>query len=275
MLEVQRRVAARVIQAGWAEHLFHKLQHEAAEVTTMIKVLAHKPLREEPTDSFGLSIESDTVIVEIPHLNSGGGSAVNSRRSSSAYRFVPLKGVKLSQLEALRRERDEAERLRRLQAEELLREKLMRAREELRRRTMATLLMQRVCRAYRRRLFLFAKKLSMGGGRFLISANPFVRSLTTHHMRKQVPYGAHTEITRIISQRSPHLIPELAAAMEAEKQRNTATVQIFVRFAVARVHVAAVRRYFAAVRIQRRWRLVRDRLVASSFQKLQTGHHAL
>jgi hypothetical protein len=107
-------------------------------------------------------------------------------------------------------------------------------------------------------LFLFAKKLSQGGGRFLVSANPFVRSLTVHHMRRQVPYGAHTEIMNIISKRSPHLVPELALKMEAERNANAVIIQAVLRGANAQVKRAAMRRFSAARIVQRRWRLVRN-----------------
>jgi hypothetical protein len=260
---VQQSFAARLIQVAWGRFVTKKLHEHALEIATMMRVISKKPVNEDSL-SFATfdptTATDDGMNAEVsPQLlsRSVSASGVGSRRQST--NFQPLKGVKLSELHAQRLEREAAERLRRMQAEALLQEKLMRAREELRRRAQATLLIQRVCRAYRRRLFLFAKKLSVGGGRFLISANPFVRSLTSHHMRKQVPYGAHTEITRIIAQRSPHLIPELAASMAAAKCRSAVVIQALVRYTHSRIHTLALRRYLAARLIQRRWRLSRGR----------------
>ena len=183
-----------------------------------------------------------------------------SRRGSGAG-FAPLKPVKLSVIEAERRAKAEEERLRRLRLEEELRRLMEARRAEARRRVAAALQIQRVCRSYRRRLFLYAKKLAQGGAfRFADNGNPFIRMLTTRHLsRDVVPYDIHAAIVQAIGRRDPDLVPELRAERLRRHTEAAVAVQAWLQARLSAVWRVAALRFHAARRIQRRWRLARPR----------------
>jgi hypothetical protein len=290
---VHRASAARIVQGAWrlskAREWKQQVQDAEEYIQFAARKIAHPFVNEEEAapretagtlfDLRGVRMEqsemwqtTDTdmgAVVDKAVSFSESQARVAGERSSSRRpsrtpselggsgrglgRFQPLKVVKLSALEAERRAKEaEAERQRVLAQEQMQRMIALR-RAERKRKTQAALLMQRVCRAYRRRMFLYAKKLANSGGRFL-SANPFMRRLSRHHGgAAEVPLQVHTVITALIEERAPHLIPATRARLQAERERRAAVVQCFVRAKDSAVLRCVMRRFAAARAIQRWW----------------------
>ena len=183
----------------------------------------------------------------VPREEGQGGSA------GDEILFAPLKAVKLSQLEALRRQQEIEEERKRRELEELFQQERLRRRRDLRRRTEAARLVQRVCRAYRRRLFLYASLITNTGNRFAFSANPFLRHIRHRHDAGPVGVRVETDIMNMIGRRRPHLIPKFRAEQQRKRAIQATTVQTACRSAYSRLVVRALRRRYAAIRIQRFW----------------------
>ncbi len=248
---LQQQLSCRRIQAWWRRVQRRKFEAELDDTKKLMQYVTGRS-----SSPFGL-IETGSKL-EIAADPTGASNTIEAdavaTRPSKSGEFVPLKAVKLSELEALRRQKEMEERRKRQELEELFRKERMRQRRLQRIRTDAACTMQRVCRAYRRRLFLFATMITKTGYRAgaALSANPFLRNI--NRSRGVVGARLEADLVRMIGLRNPQLIPEYRAALLRKQDATAAGVQRWCRFRYSGMLRRVLLRRRAARIIQRCWR---------------------